>query len=197
VPGGTRRICVYCGSNPGNDERYAEATVALADAIVAAGCGLVYGGAAVGLMGLVADTALAAGGEVIGVMPTHLVAKEIAHPGLSELHEVPTMLERKTLMADLADGFVALPGGFGTLDELFEVLTWSQLGIHAKPAGLLDVAGFWSGLTGFLDHAVVEGFLKPAHRAMLLVDEDPTTLLTRLEAWTPPTVNKWVDRDDR
>jgi uncharacterized protein (TIGR00730 family) len=192
-----RRICVYCGSNPGNDERYAEATVALAEAIVAAGCGLVYGGAAVGLMGLVADTALAAGGEVIGVMPTHLVAAEIAHPGLTELHEVATMLERKTLMADLSAAFVALPGGYGTLDELFEVLTWSQLGIHAKPAGLLDVAGFWHGLTGFLDHAVVEGFIKPAHRTMLLVDEDPTRLLHRLDTWAAPTVNKWVTEQDR
>ncbi|MCU1374381.1 MAG: hypothetical protein JWO68_1667 [Actinomycetia bacterium] len=192
-----RRVCVYCGSNPGFDERYAAATVALAEAIVAAGSGLVYGGASVGLMGLVADTALAAGGEVIGVITEGLVAREIAHEGLTRLHVVETMLERKTLMADLADVFVALPGGYGTLDELFEVLTWSQLGIHAKPAGLLDVGGFWTGLTGFLDHAVAEGFLKPAHRTMLLVDDDPARLLTRLDAWTPPTVNKWVDREDR
>lgn len=192
-----RRVCVYCGSNPGNDERYAAAAVALTGAIVAAGCGVVYGGAAVGLMGVVADTALAAGAEVIGVIPTHLVAAEIAHPGLTELREVDTMTERKTVMADLADAFVALPGGFGTLDELFEVLTWSQLGIHAKPAGLLEVGGFWSGLAGFLDHAVVEGFLRPAHRTMLLVDDDPARLLARLDAWEPPVVSKWVDRDDR
>ncbi|MCU1378008.1 MAG: hypothetical protein JWN29_991 [Acidimicrobiales bacterium] len=192
-----RRICVYCGSNPGNDERYAEATVALAGAIVAAGCGLVYGGAAVGLMGLVADSVLAAGGEVIGVIPRHLVAAEIAHGGLTELHEVDTMTERKTLMADLSDAFVALPGGYGTLDELFEVLTWSQLGIHAKPAGLLEVGSFWNGLTGFLDHAVAEGFIRPAHRTMLLVDDDPARLLTRLAAWHAPVVNKWVDREDR
>ena len=192
-----RRVAVYCGSSPGNDERYAAATVDLAQAIVAAGCGLVYGGASVGLMGLVADTVLGAGGDVIGVMPGHLVAAEIAHPGLTELHEVPTMLERKTLMADLSDAFVALPGGYGTLDELFEVLTWSQLGIHAKPTGLLEVAGFWSGLTGFLDHATAEGFIKPAHRSMLLVDDDPARLLVRLQDWQPPTVTKWVDKDDR
>jgi uncharacterized protein (TIGR00730 family) len=192
-----RRIAVYCGSNPGYDERYAEAAVALAGAIVAAGCGVVYGGASVGLMGLVADTAMAAGGEVVGVITEGLVAREVAHPGLHELHVVPTMTERKTMMADRADAFVALPGGYGTLDELFEVLTWSQLGIHAKPAGLLDVAGFWTGLTGFLDHAVAEGFLKPAHRTMLLVDEDPHRLLVRLADWTPPTTTKWIDPDDR
>jgi len=192
-----RRVAVYCGSSPGHDERYAAATVDLAQAIVAAGCGLVYGGASVGLMGLVADTVLGAGGDVIGVMPGHLVAAEIAHPGLTELHEVPSMLERKTLMADLSDAFVALPGGYGTLDELFEVLTWSQLGIHAKPTGLLEVAGFWSGLTGFLDHATAEGFIKPAHRGMLLVDDDPTRLLARLADWEPPTVTKWVQPEDR
>jgi len=192
-----KRVCVYCGSNPGNDERYAAATVALADALVAADHGLVYGGASVGLMGLVADTALAAGGEVIGVIPDDLVKREIAHEGLTKLHVVDTMTERKILMADLSDAFVALPGGFGTLDELFEVLTWSQLGIHAKPAGLLDVAGFWSQLAGFLDHAVTAGFLRPQHRAMLLVDDDPVRLLDRLAAWVPPTVTKWVDPDDR
>ena len=193
----SRRICVYCGSNPGNDPRYSEATVALAQAIVAAGCGLVYGGASVGLMGLVADTALAAGGEVIGVIPDDLVRKEIAHEGLTKLHVVDTMTERKTMMADLADAFVALPGGYGTLDELFEVLTWSQLGIQAKPAGLLDVAGYWSGLTGFLDHAVAAGVLRPQHREMLLVDEEPGRLLDRLAAWVPPVVQKWADRGDR
>ena len=192
-----RRICVYCGSNPGNDPRYTEATVALARAIVASGCGVVYGGASVGLMGLVADAALAAGGEVVGVIPDELVRTEIAHEGLTRLHVVDTMTERKTLMADLSDAFVALPGGFGTLDELFEVLTWSQLGVHAKPAGLLDVAGYWSGLTGFLDHAVAEGFLRPQHRAMVLVDEEPDRLLERLAAWVPPVVQKWVERDDR
>lgn len=192
-----RRVCVYCGSNPGNDPRYADATVALAEALVASGQGMVYGGASVGLMGLVADTALAAGGEVIGVIPDDLVRKEIAHGGLTRLHVVDTMTERKALMADLSDAFVALPGGYGTLDELFEVLTWSQLGVHAKPAGLLDVAGFWAGLTGFLDHAVAEGFLRPQHRSMLLVDDDPSRLLDRLAHWEPPTVTKWVGRDDR
>lgn len=192
-----RRVCVYCGSSSGNDPRYSEATVALAVALVGAGCGLVYGGASVGLMGLLADAALGAGGEVIGVIPDDLVRKEIAHEGLTRLHVVDTMTERKTLMADLADAFVALPGGFGTLDELFEVLTWSQLGVHAKPSGLLDVAGYWSGLTGFLDHAVDEGFLRPQHRAMLLVDEEPARLLERLAAWVPPVVQKWVAREDR
>jgi uncharacterized protein (TIGR00730 family) len=192
-----RRVCVYCGSNPGIDERYAEATVALAQAIVAEGWGLVYGGASVGLMGVVADTVLAADGEAIGIIPQDLVDREIAHTGLTRLHVVDTMTERKTLMADLSDAFVALPGGYGTLDELFEVLTWSQLGIHAKPAGLLDVAGYWDGLTGFLDHAVVEGFLRPAHRSMLLVDDEPTRLLHRLADWTPPTVTKWATPEDR
>ena len=191
------RVCVYCGSSPGNDPRYGEATVALAEALVASGQGLVYGGASVGLMGLVADTALAAGGEVIGVIPDDLVKKEIAHGGLTRLHVVDTMTERKTLMADLSDAFVALPGGYGTLDELFEVLTWSQLGVHAKPAGLLDVAGYWAGLTGFLDAAVEAGFLRPQHRSMLLVDDDPARLLDRLASWEPPIVAKWVDRDDR
>jgi uncharacterized protein (TIGR00730 family) len=192
-----RRVAVYCGSNPGNDPAYAAATVDLAAAIVAAGCELVYGGASVGLMGLVADTVLGAGGAVHGVITAGLVAREIAHPGLTSLAVVETMNERKERMADLADAFVALPGGYGTLDELFEVLTWSQLGIHAKPAGLLDVNGFWSGMTAFLDHAVVEGFLKPAHRGMLLVDDDPVRLLVRLDAWEAPTVTKWVTKDER
>jgi uncharacterized protein (TIGR00730 family) len=192
-----RRIAVYCGSNPGNDERYAAATVDLAQAIVAAGCGLVYGGASVGLMGLVADTVLGAGGEAHGVITDVLVGKEIAHPGLSTLEVVDTMSERKERMADLAEAFVALPGGYGTLDELFEVLTWSQLGIHAKPAGLLDVGGYWRGLTDFLDHAVVEGFLRPAHRSMLLVDDDPARLLVRLQDWQAPTVTKWAEPEDR
>lgn len=192
-----RRIAVYCGSSPGNDDRYAAATVELARAIVAAGCGLVYGGASVGLMGVVADTVLGAGGEVHGVITEGLAGKEIAHPGLSALEVVATMTERKERMADLADAFVALPGGYGTLDELFEVLTWSQLGIHAKPAGLLEVAGYWRGMTDFLDHAVVEGFLRPAHRSMLLVDEDATRLLVRLQAWHAPTVTKWAGPEDR
>jgi uncharacterized protein (TIGR00730 family) len=188
---------VYCGSNPGNDPAYAAATVDLAAAIVAAGCELVYGGASVGLMGLVADTVLGAGGAVHGVITEGLVAREIAHPGLTSLVVTETMTERKERMADLADAFVALPGGYGTLDELFEVLTWSQLGIHAKPAGLLDVNGFWSTMTDFLDHAVVEGFLKPAHRGMLVVDDDPARLLVRLDGWEAPTVTKWVTKDDR
>ena len=192
-----RRIAVYCGSNPGNDPAYAAATVDLAAAVVAAGCELVYGGASGGLMGLVADTVLGAGGAVHGVITEGLVAREIAHPDLTSLAVVETMTERKERMADLADAFVALPGGYGTLDELFEVLTWTQLGIHAKPAGLLDVNGFWSGMTRFLDHAVVEGFLKPAHRGMLLVDDDPTRLLLRLQDWQPPTVTKWVAPEDR
>jgi uncharacterized protein (TIGR00730 family) len=191
------RVCVFCGSNSGGRPDYADAAVALADAVVAAGAGLVYGGAAVGLMGVVADRALAAGADVIGVIPEHLVGREIAHGGLTDLLVVETMTERKALMADLADCFVALPGGFGTLDELFEVLTWSQLGLHAKPTGLLDVDGFWSQLDGFLDHAVAEGFLRPAHRRMLLRDDDPARLLARLDQWEPPAVTKWIDPDDR
>jgi uncharacterized protein (TIGR00730 family) len=172
---------------------YLERTRQLADALVSAGLGLVYGGAHVGLMGALADGVLA-GGEVIGVIPEAMMAKEIAHGGLTELRVVPSMHERKALMAELADGFIALPGGLGTLEELFEVLTWAQLGMHGKPCGLLEVDGFFAPLLTFLDHAVEQRFLRPEHRAMLLVDEDAGRLLEQFAAYRPASVAKWIDR---
>jgi uncharacterized protein (TIGR00730 family) len=189
-----RRLCVFSGSSPGARSVYADATAALGHALAGAGIGLVYGGASVGLMGTVADAALAAGGEVVGVIPQALVDREIAHPGLSELHVVQSMHERKALMADLSDGFVALPGGTGTLDELFEVYTWTQLGLHAKPLGLLDVRGYWTSLVAFLDHAVAERFVTAEHREMLVVADGPEALLDAFRRWRAPARAKWIDR---
>jgi uncharacterized protein (TIGR00730 family) len=188
-----RRICVYAGSNAGTRPAYAAAAQALGRALAARGTGLVYGGGRVGLMGEIADAALSAGGEAIGVIPEALFDRELGHRGLSELRVVASMHERKALMAELADGFVALPGGIGTLEELIEIMTWSQLGIHAKPCGVLDAAGFYAGLQRFLDHMVAEGFLHERHRASLLADADPAALLDRLAAWEPPGVHKWLD----
>ena len=190
-----RRICVYAGSNPGSDPAYAEAARALASLMAERGIGLVYGGGKVGLMGVLADTVLAAGGEAIGVMPQALIDREIGHPGLTELKVVQSMHERKALMAELADAFVAVPGGIGTLEELIEVYTWSQLGIHDKACGVLNVRGYYDGLAAFLDHAVQEGFLRPQHRAVLTVAEDPEQLLDALAAFTPPRVGKWLELD--
>jgi uncharacterized protein (TIGR00730 family) len=189
------RVCVYAGSNPGADPAYAEATRALAHELAGRGIALVYGGSRLGLMGVVADTILAAGGEAIGVMPQALVDREIGHPGLTELKIVSSMHERKALMAELADAFVALPGGIGTLEELIEVYTWSQLGIHDKACGVLNVRGYYDGLATFLDHAVSEGFLRPQHRAVLSVAEDPADLLDSLAAFEPPRVAKWLELD--
>jgi hypothetical protein len=155
----------------------------------------VYGGGNIGLMGVVADAVLAAGGEAIGVIPRGFVEKEVAHDGLSDLRIVSSMHERKAMMADLADAFVALPGGLGTLEEMFETWTWGQLGLHAKPCGLLDVAGYYGPLLAFLDHAVAEGFIKPRHRALLLAERDPGALLDRLAAFRPPRIEKWLDRE--
>lgn len=191
-----RRICVYAGSNVGARRDYADAAEQLARAIVARGLGIVYGGGNVGLMGVLADAALAQGGEVIGVMPDALVAREIGHHGVTELRIVSSMHERKATMSELADAFVALPGGFGTIEELVEVLTWSQLGIHAKPCALLDVAGFYQPLVDFFARAAKEGFVREQHHAMLLVDTDPGALLDRMEAWRPPKVHKWIDLDE-
>jgi uncharacterized protein (TIGR00730 family) len=190
-----RRICVYAGSNTGADPAYAAAARALGAELAARGIGLVYGGGRVGLMGEIADAVMSGGGEAIGVIPEALFDRELGHRGLTELRVVGSMHERKALMARLADGFVALPGGIGTLEELVEVMTWSQLGIHAKPCGVLDAAGFYAGLRGFLDHMVREGFLRPAHRATLLADSDPGALLDRLEAYEPVAVPKWLDLD--
>jgi uncharacterized protein (TIGR00730 family) len=191
-----KSICVYCGSSPGRTEVYAKAARSLAEALVARGIRLVYGGASVGLMGLVADAVLEQGGEAIGVIPEALMRKEVAHPKLSALEVTPSMHARKMRMAELSDGFIALPGGVGTLEELFEIWTWGQLGFHRKPCGLLNVAGYYSGLTHFLDHTVEERFVKPQHRAMLMVEEDPQLLLERFAAYVPPSVPKWVSSDE-
>ena len=181
-----KRLCVFCGANSGHDPRYMKAAAALGRSIAQAGLGLVYGGASIGLMGAVADAALAEGGEVIGVIPQTLVAREVAHHGLSDLRIVTSMHERKALMADLSDGFIALPGGVGTLEELFEVWTWSHLGLHRKPCGLLDVAGFYSGLGRFIDHVQQEGFLRDGVRNMLLMAEDPTQMIAAMRAYVAP-----------
>jgi uncharacterized protein (TIGR00730 family) len=190
-----RRVCVYAGSNPGSHPAYAEAARALAGELAARGIGLVYGGGNVGLMGVIADAVLAAGGEAIGVMPQALIDREIGHPRLTELKVVASMHERKAQMAELADAFVALPGGIGTLEELIEVYTWSQLGIHDKACGVLNVRGYYDGLATFLDHAVSEGFLRAQHRAVLSVAEDPAELLDALAAYEPPRVGKWLELD--
>ena len=176
-----QRLAVYCGSASGSDLRFADATRALAAAMVESHVDLVYGGGRLGLMGIVADAVLAGGGRVYGVIPAALVDLEVAHTGLTELHQVHTMHERKALMTELADGFVALPGGIGTLDELFEAWSWNALGYHAKPFCLLDVAGFWDQLIGFIDHAAASGFLSPARRAQLLVASTPDDALKQLD----------------
>jgi uncharacterized protein (TIGR00730 family) len=189
-----QRICVYTGSSPGARPEYAEAAVALGRTLAGQGIGLVYGGAMVGLMGTVADAALAAAGDVIGVMPQALVDREIGHTGLTELRVVGSMHERKALMAELADGFVALPGGVGTLEELFEVYTWTQLGMQNKPIGLLDVLGYYERLAAFLDHAVAERFVTEENRAMLVIEREPAALLDAFRVWQAPTRPKWIDR---
>jgi uncharacterized protein (TIGR00730 family) len=187
-----RRLCVYCGSKAGNRPDYAEAAHALGSRLAAEGVGLVYGGASVGLMGVLANAVLAGGGEALGVIPHGLAAREVAHTGLTELFVVNSMHERKALMADLADGFVALPGGLGTLEELAEALTWAQLGIHRKPCGLLNVGGFFDGLVAYFDRAEAEGLLRSEHRALLLVEAAPEALLARFRAYRPPETPQWI-----
>jgi len=183
--GRMRRVCVFCGSSPGRRGDYQAAARRLASALVRSGIAIVYGGAGVGVMGALADAALEEDGEVIGVIPAHLQDKERSHRGLTELHIVGSMHERKALMGSLSDGFIALPGGLGTLEEFFEVLTWNQLGIHSKPCGLLNAGGFFDGLTEFLDHAVAEAFVSETHRSFLLVDSDPGALLDAMGRWAP------------
>jgi uncharacterized protein (TIGR00730 family) len=186
------RLCIYCGSNPGRDPAYVEAASQLGRHLAEAGIGLVYGGASVGLMGAVADAALHAGGSVIGVMPRALWEKEIGHRGLPDLRLVDSMHQRKSLMAELADGFVALPGGAGTLEELFEVWTWAQLGHHDKPCALLNINGYYDRLTAFLDHMVEESFVKPPHRDMLIVEREVPALLSAIHGYQAPQVSKWI-----
>ncbi|HEY3449115.1 MAG TPA: TIGR00730 family Rossman fold protein [Myxococcales bacterium] len=189
-----RRVCVYCGSSPGGRAEYAAAAGLLAKALVRRGLGLVYGGGNVGLMGVVADAMLDAGGEAVGVIPRSLMDKELGHPRLTKLHVVGSMHERKAMMADLADAFVAMPGGYGTFEEFCEVLGWTQLGLQRKPCGLLDVGGFWEGLLALFDRAVAERFVRPDHRALVLHSADPDALLDQMAAWAPPAVPKWIDR---
>jgi uncharacterized protein (TIGR00730 family) len=192
-----RRVCVFCGSNPGARPAYGAAAEELGRLLVEEGIELVYGGAAVGLMGRLADAVLAAGGQPIGVLPQALVEKEIGHPGLSDLRVVGSMHERKALMAELSDAFVALPGGLGTVEELFEVYTWAQLGLHRKPCALLDVDGYYEGIASFLAHAVEERFLREDHRSMLIVESDPRALLRQLRDFEPEAVlPKWIDREE-
>ena len=189
-----KRVCVFCASSTGRQPVYAETARAMAQALIGRGLGLVYGGGSVGLMGALADAVLAEGGEVIGVLPRGLARKEYAHEGLTALHLVGSMHERKALMASLSDGFAALPGGLGTLEEVFEVLTWAQLGIHRKPVGLVDVEGYWGGLRAQLGHAVREGFIRPEYATLLLIESTPSALLDRFLAWRPPAVAPiWLD----
>jgi uncharacterized protein (TIGR00730 family) len=189
-------VCVFCGSRRGDDAAHAEAARALGAELVHRGLGLVFGGGSVGLMGVVADAVLAAGGEVVGVIPRGLFRAEIAHPRCTELHVVASMHERKALMTELADGFVALPGGLGTFEELLEVTTWLQLGIHRKPVGVLDVNGYWAGLRQLLAEAVCAGFLQADNAALILFEDAPARLLDRLAAWTPPHARVWLDSSE-
>lgn len=187
-----KSVCVYCGSSMGAKPEYAQAAQAFGRALVDAGCSLVYGGGRVGLMGVIADEVLAAGGRVVGVIPELLVDKEVGHKGLTELHVVPDMHHRKRMMADLSDAFVALPGGAGTLEELFEVFTWAQLGYHKKAIGLYDIGGYYAPLVAMLEHTVREGFMQHAYLDMLQIDADAQSLLDKLRAYRPPGLDKWA-----
>lgn len=187
-----RSLCIFCGSNSGNDPAYANAARDFGALLAKSNIALVYGGGHVGLMGIVADAVLAGGGNAIGVIPRMLWDREVGHRNLTELHVVETMHDRKAMMASLSDAFVALPGGLGTLEEIFEVWTWAQLGIHGKPLGFLDALGFYAPLLSFLDGAVGAGFVRAQHRSMAIVDVDPASLLRRLSDYDPPTVEKWI-----
>ncbi len=189
-----KRICIFCGSNVGVRRAYAEAAAALARHLVKLGIGIVYGGGNVGLMGVLADAALSEGGEVIGVIPQSLFAKEVGHTGLADLRIVGSMHERKALMADLADGFIAMPGGWGTFDELCEILTWAQLGLHRKPCGILNVEGYYDTLLAMFDHSVAEGFLKREYRPMIVTSTDPEELVAKMQSYRGQVLDKWIDR---
>jgi uncharacterized protein (TIGR00730 family) len=191
-----KNICVYCGSSPGKKPEYSIAAKALGKALSERGIGLVYGGAAVGIMGVVADAVLEAGGQAIGVIPKSLAVKELAHENLSELHVVASMHERKAMMAELSDAFIALPGGWGTLEEIFEILTWAQLGFHEKPCGLLNVEAYYNGLIGFLDNAFEQQFVNELYRPMLMTANEPVALLEQFAAYQAPKVRKWMGEDE-
>jgi uncharacterized protein (TIGR00730 family) len=187
-------VCVFCAASPGVNPEYVEHAAAMGRFLAETGRRLVYGGGRTGLMGALADGALSSGGEVIGIMPRHLVEREVAHVALTELHVVASMHERKSLLAELADGFLAMPGGLGTLEELFEIWTWGQLGLHRKPYGILEVSGFFAPLLAFLDHAVTEGFIRREYRDLLVVDSNPRILIERMEAMQPAALPRWLDR---
>lgn len=191
-----KNLCVYCGSSPGKDPAFLEAGRELGRLLVARGIGLVYGGAGIGVMGAVADAVLAGGGRAIGIIPEALAIREVAHAGLTEQHVVGSMHERKQLMAERSDGFVALPGGWGTFEEIFEVLTWAQLGFHQKPCGLLNVNGYYDHLHTFLENAIDSGFVPPVCREMLMVEENPERLLDRYADYRAPRVRKWITQED-
>lgn len=192
-----RRVCIFCGSSHGARETYDAAAAEMGRALVRRGLGLVFGGGCVGLMGTLADAVIEAGGEAIGVIPEALVAKELAHNGLTELRVVGSMHERKALMAELADGFIALPGGYGTLEEFCEVVTWVQLGLHQKPCGLLNVEDYYGPLLELFDRATTEEFIRPVHRSLVLVEKDPERLLDLLAQYQPPAPEKkWIERDE-
>ncbi len=190
-------ICIFCGSNSGRGEAYAEAARAMVAAIGEAGMGIVFGGGNIGLMGVIAEAALAQGVRAVGITPRRLLEREVVHTGLTELHVVESMHERKALMRQQSDAFIALPGGLGTLDELFEVAALTQLGEHQKPCGLLNTAGYFDGLRSFLDHAVAERFVTPVHRDLLLVESDPRRLVAGLRAWKPVQSSKWMDKQSQ
>ncbi len=191
------RICVYCGSNNGSKIAYRKAAVQLAAAMVQEGITLVYGGGNVGLMGILADSVLAAGGTVVGVIPQALVDKEVAHRGVTDLRIVGSMHERKALMADLSDAVIALPGGLGTLEEFCEAATWTQLGFHDKPCGILNIEGYYDGLLAMLDHAVKENFVRPEHRRIIISETDPVTLIKKLAEFRLPKIQKWIGRNEQ
>lgn len=197
MPPALSSICVYCASSPGVDPGFAEAAASLGQLLARRGVRLVYGGGHVGLMGVVADAALAEGGEVHGVITRALENKEIAHRGLTTLQVMETMHDRKAAMADMADAFIMLPGGFGTLEEFLEVVTWTQLGVHSKPCGVLNVRGFFDPLVALFDTATQERFVRPEHRDMVVIESDAATMLDRLRSWTPVTIDKWLDRSER
>jgi uncharacterized protein (TIGR00730 family) len=191
-----KRVCIYCGSSTGNNPIYRDVAVAMGSLLAQRRIGLVYGGGHVGLMGVIADACLAGGGEVIGVIPQSLADREIAHTGLSDLRVVDSMHTRKAMMADLSDAFIAMPGGVGTFEEFFEAVTWMQLGLHRKPCGLLNAGAFYTPLVAFIDQAVSEGFIKPIHRSMITVDDNPERLLDTLSTIKLPDVPKWIRKDE-
>jgi uncharacterized protein (TIGR00730 family) len=190
-----RSVCVFCGSNPGRRPEYLAYAADLGRDLAQRGIRIVYGGAHVGTMGALADAALAAGGEIIGVIPGHLVAAEVAHQGLTQLRVVGSMHERKALMAEMSDAFIALPGGLGTLEEFVEVTAWTQLGLHVKPTGLLNPLGYYDALLQFFDHATAERFMRPDHREMIIARTNPDDLLTAMQEWRPPSRHKWIDAE--